>query len=158
MTAAGERVRVQRRRLAAPDVAAMSEEIDAQSMLGEALLRSLMRAQLKLAGVVLVLLVVTLGSLPLIFNLLPRIRRLHLLGIPLPWLLLGVLVYPVLLGLGWFYVRYAERNEAGFVRLLSADRGEHRSDEGVRRAAEGRGATERTSAGRGATDSTPADR
>jgi hypothetical protein len=29
-----------------------------------------------------------------------------------------VLVYPVLLGLGWFYVRYAERNEAGFVRLV----------------------------------------
>ncbi|MFC6706314.1 hypothetical protein [Flexivirga alba] len=124
MTEPAERVRVQRRRSAAPDVAAMSEEIDAQSMLGEALLRSLMRTQLRLAAVVLVLLAVTLGSLPLIFDLLPGIRRLHVLGIPLPWLLLGVLVYPVLLGLGWFYVRYAERNEAGFVRLISADHSE----------------------------------
>ena len=96
----------------------MSQEIDAQSMLGEALLRSLMRTQLRLAAVVLVLLVVTLGSLPLIFDVLPGIRRLHLLGIPVPWLLLGVLVYPVLLGLGWFYVRYAERNEAAFVRIV----------------------------------------
>lgn len=121
MTESDERVRVQRRRNAAPDVVAMSHEIDAQSTVGEALLRSLMRAQLRLAAVVLVLLAATLGSLPLIFELLPGIRRLHVLGIPLPWLLLGVLVYPVLLGLGWFYVRYAERNEAGFVRLLSAD-------------------------------------
>lgn len=113
-----ERVRVQRRRNAAPDVVAMSQEIDAQSMLGEALLRSLMRAQLRLAAVVLVLLAATLGSLPLIFDVVPGIRRVQLLGIPLPWLLLGVLVYPVLLGLGWFYVRYAERNEVGFMRLL----------------------------------------
>ncbi len=127
----------------------MSQEIDAQSMLGEALLRSLMRTQLRLAAVVLVLLAVTLGSLPLIFDRLPVVRRLHLLGIPLPWLLLGVLVYPVLLGLGWFYVRYAERNEAGFVRLMSADQGEHPSDEGARRAAAGRGTTEKMSADQG---------
>lgn len=119
MTGPEGRVRVERRRNAAPDVAAMSQEIDAQSMLGEALLRSLMRTQLRLAAVVLVLLAATLGSLPLLFDLVPAIRRLHVLGIPLPWLLLGVLVYPVLLGLGWFYVRYAERIEAGFVRLLS---------------------------------------
>lgn len=119
MTAPGDRVRVQRRRSATADVAAMSREIDSQSMLGEALLRSLMRAQLRLAAVVLALLAVTLGSLPLVFDLVPGIRRLHVLGIPLPWLLLGVLVYPVLLGLGWFYVRYAERIDAGFVRLVS---------------------------------------
>lgn len=112
------RVRVERRRSVAPDATAMSQEIDAQSQLGEALLRSLMRAQLRLAVVVLSLLAITLGSLPLIFELAPGVRHTHVLGIPLPWLLLGVLVYPVLLGLGWFYVRYAERNEAGFVRLV----------------------------------------
>lgn len=112
------RVRVERRRNAAPDVAAMSQEIDAQSQLGEALLRSLMRAQLRLAAVVLVLLAIALGTLPALFELVPAVRRMHVLGIPLPWLVLGVLVYPVLLGLGWFYVRYAERNEAGFMRLV----------------------------------------
>lgn len=50
MTAPTARVRGQRRRNAAPDVAAMSQEIDAPSRLGEALLRSLMRAQLRLAA------------------------------------------------------------------------------------------------------------
>ncbi|MBB2892395.1 hypothetical protein [Flexivirga oryzae] len=117
-TPPGRRVRVERRRTVAPDVTAMSQEIDAQSRLGDALLRSLMRAQLRLAGVVLLLLALSLGALPLIFEVAPGVRRMHVLGIPLPWLLLGVLVYPVLLGLGWFYVRYAERNEAGFTRLL----------------------------------------
>lgn len=117
-TPAGRRVRVERRRTVAPDVTAMSQEIDAQSRLGDALLRSLMRAQLRLAGVVLLLLALSLGALPLIFEVSPGVRRMHVLGIPLPWLLLGLLVYPVLLGLGWFYVRYAERNEAGFTRLL----------------------------------------
>jgi hypothetical protein len=36
----------------------------------------------------------------------------------LPWLLLGVLVYPAMLGLGWFYVRQAERNEHDFTDLV----------------------------------------
>lgn len=117
-SAADRRVRVERRRSVAPDLTAMSKEIDAQSRLGDALLRSLMHAQLRLAGVVLLLLAVTLGALPLIFEFVPDARSTHVVGIPLPWLLLGVLVYPLLLGLGWFYVRYAERNEAGFTRLL----------------------------------------
>lgn len=129
MTTPSERVRVQRRRNAAPDVAAMSQEIDAQSQLGDALLRSLMRAQLRLAAVVLLLLGTTLGSLPLVFDVAPAVRRVHVLGIPLPWLLLGVLVYPVLLGLGWFYMRSAERNEAGFVRLIGAGPGDQAADD-----------------------------
>jgi hypothetical protein len=38
---------------------------------------------------------------------------------PLPWLLLGFVVYPVLVLLGWRYVRRAERNERNFADLLS---------------------------------------
>ena len=43
----------------------------------------------------------------------------NLFGIPLPWLLLGVGVYPVLVLLGWRYIRSAERNERDFADLLS---------------------------------------
>jgi hypothetical protein len=43
----------------------------------------------------------------------------QLLGLPLPWWLLGVLVYPTLLVLGWAYVRRAERNERDFAELMS---------------------------------------
>ncbi len=37
---------------------------------------------------------------------------------PLPWLLLAFAVYPVLLGLGWVYVRAAERNERDFTDVV----------------------------------------
>ena len=43
-----------------------------------------------------------------------RVRRM-----PLAWLLLGVLAYPWLLVLGWFYVRRAEGNERDFADLVA---------------------------------------
>jgi hypothetical protein len=39
-------------------------------------------------------------------------------GVPLPWLLLGLVVYPLLVLLGWVYVRRAERNEQTFSDLV----------------------------------------
>jgi hypothetical protein len=92
-------------------------EIDALTRLGEVYVQSLMRAQLRLAAYVVIALTVTLGALPLTFRLLP-VGRVHLLGVPLTWLLLGVAVYPWLLVLGWWYVRRAERNEAAFEDLV----------------------------------------
>jgi hypothetical protein len=61
---------------------------------------------------------VLLGGLPLILTLEPGLADVHVLGIPLPWLLLGVVVYPVLLGAAWLYVRQAERNERDFAELV----------------------------------------
>lgn len=55
-----------------------------------------------------------LGVLPLLFALFPEIGRVEVLGLRLPWLLLGVLVYPFLLGLGWWHTRTAERVEQNF--------------------------------------------
>ncbi len=37
---------------------------------------------------------------------------------PVAWLLLGVVVYPFLLLLGWRYVRSVERNEQDFADLV----------------------------------------
>ena len=42
-----------------------------------------------------------------------------MLGMPLSWLVLGMLVYPLLVLLGWIYIRRAERNERDFAELLS---------------------------------------
>jgi hypothetical protein len=94
-----------------------ASEIDALTRLGEVYVQSLMRAQLRLAAYVVIALAVTLGGLPLLFRLLP-VDEVHLLGVPLTWLLLGVAVYPWLLLLGWWYVRRAERNEAAFEDLV----------------------------------------
>jgi len=40
------------------------------------------------------------------------------LGVPLPWLVLGLLIYPALIALGWYAVRSAERTERDFLELV----------------------------------------
>jgi hypothetical protein len=93
-------------------------EIDEQTVVGEVLVRSLLHAQLRLAIYAGALAAVLIGGLPLVFVLFPRLDDVHVLGIPVPWLLLGVLVYPgVCLG-AWAYVRAAERNEEDFAELV----------------------------------------
>jgi hypothetical protein len=108
------RVRVTGPRLDRPRPTSVASEIDAQSAVGEIYMRSLMRSQLRLAMRVVLMLFVSVGGLPLLFETVPGVRRAHLLGLPVPWLVLGIGVYPVLIGLAWFYVRRAERNEAAF--------------------------------------------
>lgn len=108
------RVRVTGPRTARARRTSIASEIDAQSPVGEVYMRSLMRSQLRLALGVVVLLGLSVGSLPLLFELWPGLRRADLLGVPVPWLVLGLGVYPVLIALAWFYVRRAERNEEVF--------------------------------------------
>jgi hypothetical protein len=98
--------------------AARTGDIDEQTPLGDVFIASLLREQLALAVRILGLLVLTVGSLPLLFRLVPGLADVDVLGLPLAWLLLGVLVYPWLLLLGRRYVRRAERNEHDFVLLL----------------------------------------
>ena len=89
-----------------------------QTPVGEALVRGLVRAQLALALRLLAVLVTLLGGLPLLFALVPATRTAQVLGLPLPWLALGVLVYPALLAAGLLHVRLAERHERDFVDLV----------------------------------------
>ena len=112
------RVRGTGPRLDRPRTTSIASEIDAQSEVGEIYMRSLMRSQLRLAMGVVLMLAASIGALPLLFEVVPGARRAHLLGVPLPWLLLGAGVYPVLIALAWFYVRRAERNEAAFGDLV----------------------------------------
>ena len=112
------RVRVTAPRRGRPRRTSVASEIDAQTELGELYMRSLMRSQLRLAlGVVLVL-AVTLGALPVLFELFPGLVRTRVVGIPLPWLLLGFLVYPFLVLVARVYVRRAEHNERTFRDLV----------------------------------------
>ena len=96
----------------------IAREIGEQTELGELYLGALIRAQRRLAVWVCLTAAVGLGGLPLLFALVPRIGATHLLGLPLPWLLLGVLVYPFMIVLGWRAVLSAERNEREFAELV----------------------------------------
>ena len=95
-----------------------TSEIDAQTRLGEVYMTSLLRAQLRLAGLVLVTVVTTVAGLPLLFRVAPGLVDVQVLGMPLPWVLLAFAVYPFLLLLGWLYVRAAERNERDFAEVV----------------------------------------
>ena len=92
--------------------------LDEQDRVGELLVRSLVRAQLMLALKMLSVLAIVLGGLPLLFALAPGTRDVDVLGLPLPWLVLGVLVYPALVLGGLVHVRQAERNERDFTELV----------------------------------------
>ena len=89
-----------------------------QTPVGEALVRGLVRAQLALALRLALVVVIALGALPLLFVAAPGVAHVKVFGVHLPWLLLGVLSFPFLLGVGWAYVRWAERNEQDFVAVI----------------------------------------
>jgi hypothetical protein len=97
----------------------VQQEIDEATGIGEIYVRSLVRSQLRAALTVISTVMLTLGAAPVVFWLLDDLNRLDLWGIPLPWIVLGVAVYPGLFLLGWLYVRQAERSEHDFMTLLS---------------------------------------
>jgi uncharacterized membrane protein (DUF485 family) len=89
-----------------------------QTPVGEALVKGLVRAQLALALRLSLVVVTGLGALPLLFAFAPSVGNIRVAGVSLPWLLLGVLSFPFLIGVGWAYVRWAERNEQDFTAVI----------------------------------------
>lgn len=115
------RVRIESPRRSAPRATtprAVSSDIDEQTHLGEIYMGSLVRTQLLLAIGVCLIFTVLLGGLPLLFAIEPGLAEVHVFGLPLPWVLLGLLVHPVLILGAWLYVRQAERNERDWVELV----------------------------------------
>ncbi len=95
-----------------------SAEVQDQTEVGEVLLRGLVRAQLTLSLRMAGLFVLPLLTLPLLFALLPRLGEVSVFGLRLPWLVLGLLVYPCLFLIGWAYVRLADRTEQDFADII----------------------------------------
>lgn len=95
-------------------------EVEEQTGVGEVLVRQLVRVQLILALRLGLLTVAVLGAIPLAFALLPSLGTISIGGFRLPWLLLGVAVYPFLLAVGWSYNRSADRNEQDFTEMVES--------------------------------------
>ncbi|MFC4374409.1 hypothetical protein ACFO5K_09860 [Nocardia halotolerans] len=91
-------------------------EVVEQTDLGAALIGGLIRAQLGLALRLSLVVVVGFGALPVLFGT-DAIAATTILGIRLPWLILGLLAFPVLYAVGATYVRLAQRNEDDFLEL-----------------------------------------
>ncbi|MFE9744175.1 hypothetical protein ACFYOT_04660 [Saccharothrix saharensis] len=90
-------------------------ELEEQTSVGEKLIRDLIRTQLRtglaLGGTTLLL----LALLPLVFYAVPWLAEVEFVGVRLPWLLLGLLPFPLCYGVGYAYRRLAERHEQDFV-------------------------------------------
>jgi hypothetical protein len=114
-------VRVTSTRRDAPtrrDLRPLTRDIHEQSNLGEVYMTGLMSAQLRLGLRVLAFGAVGLGGLPLLFLLVPATRTMEVARIPLPWLVLAVVVYPVAFVVARYYVRQSERIEADFSHVV----------------------------------------
>jgi hypothetical protein len=104
-------------RPAAPGERALAE-LKEQTEVGEVLLRSLTRAQLALALRIFAVFGFFLLGLPVLFATHEGLADYRVIGLPLPWLVLGGAIYPLLVLLGLLYVRQAERNARDFVEFI----------------------------------------
>lgn len=93
-------------------------EVEEQTPVGEIFLGALMRRQLSLSLQVAAALALVLGTQPLVAWLWPAYGQVRVFSIPLPWLVLGVASYPLLVALGLYYVRHAETIDDEFSELL----------------------------------------
>lgn len=93
-------------------------ELAEQTSWGKLLVKDLVRVQLR-AGLLLTgLVVVLLGALPLAFHFSPPLATVTIIGLPLSWVLLGILPFPLLFGVGLWYNRLAEEHERDFVAVI----------------------------------------
>jgi len=93
-------------------------ELEDQTSVGEVLVKQLVRVQLMLSIRLMALTVVVLGAIPLVLLLLPSLGSTSVLGLRLPWLLLGLAIYPFFVAVAWSYNRGAERNEQDFAEMV----------------------------------------
>jgi hypothetical protein len=90
------------------------KEVQENTAVGDLLRRNLIRSQLSVTLRFAALTAAVLVALPALFAALPELGRLQVLGLRVPWLLLGVLIYPFLIGIAWWYTRVADRVEQNF--------------------------------------------
>ncbi|MBP2475440.1 hypothetical protein JOF53_004312 [Crossiella equi] len=92
--------------------------VEQQTQIGEQVVRVLIRKQLVVAVTLAIVVATILGSLPVLFAVFPQVAGATLLGVRLPWLILGAAAYPLLIGAGALYNRLVDRNEKDFVDMV----------------------------------------
>ncbi len=93
-------------------------ELEEQTSYGEELVSQFVRHQLRTSVGLWALAVGTLALVPAVFFLLPQLAEINFAGVRLPWLVIGILPFPLLFGVGYWYNRVAERQEQAFVAMV----------------------------------------
>jgi len=97
------------------------EELAERTAHGDVYLRRLIRAQLTLSFLGLAAFGGLVGSLPLLFLLLPELGRIDLAGVPLPVLILAVPLFPLITVIGLLYQRRADAIDDAFRDVVSGE-------------------------------------
>ena len=93
-------------------------EVAEESEVGQLFVTSLIRSQLRLALVVAGGFLIILIGIPVLLTIFPAISGVTVFTVPVPWLLLGFCIYPLVIGCAALYVRSASRNEKRFQDLI----------------------------------------
>ena len=93
-------------------------EVQEQTEVGDALVRGLVRAQLGLALRLAAVVAGVMAALPLLNNAFPELAAVTAFGMRLNWLILAILVYPVMYGVGRLFIRLAEQGERDFMGVV----------------------------------------
>jgi len=96
-----------------------SQELVEQTALGEVYLSALLRAQLRLSLAILLGVGVVVFGLPALLALVPGLRAVQVGPLPLPWLVIGILIYPLIVVAARIYVRQSGRIEREFADLMT---------------------------------------
>lgn len=111
-----ERVVLSERRGARP--VHTRSEVAEQTLVGEHLVRGLVRAQLGLALRIGLAVLLVFLAVPLIGVAVDEFASATLFGITLNWIVLALLPYPVMYVAGRVYIRLAEQAERDFMKLM----------------------------------------
>ncbi|HEX4033529.1 MAG TPA: sodium/substrate symporter small subunit [Solirubrobacteraceae bacterium] len=101
-----------------PDSRTLRDELADSTAHGLLYLGRLRQRQLTLSILALVAFGALVGVLPLAIDLLPQLRRIHLLGVPLAIWLVVVPASPIFLGLAILYTRRADTLDEDFRELV----------------------------------------
>lgn len=93
-------------------------ELEEQTSYGEELVSQFVRHQLRISFGLWMLTVGLLAAVPAVFFLVPQLAEVDLAGVALPWLVIGILPFPLFFGIGYWYNRVAERQEQAFVAMV----------------------------------------
>jgi hypothetical protein len=94
------------------------DDLAQTTAVGEIYLRRLVRAQLGLSLTALLSFGGVFAGLPLALWLAPGVDRVQVLGVPLTLVVLCVLVFPILIGVGRLYERRANALDEAFRDLM----------------------------------------
>jgi putative solute:sodium symporter small subunit len=101
-----------------PDERTPRDELAETTAHGALYLQRLRQRQLTLSLLALIAFGALIGILPLAIELLPQLRRIHLLGIPIAIWLLIVPGPPIFLAIGALYTRRADALDESFRELV----------------------------------------